>query len=107
MGSKQRQPEQKTKGKVVESFAGQNKEALMKALPKGQYIKHFQYGLGVITESNEQRTSIDFDIHGMKKFVTSLMAVAAAEGKPPKRSRRKRSKKPLATPLSAATAGAL
>jgi hypothetical protein len=26
----------------------------MKALPKGQYIKHFQYGLGVITESNEQ-----------------------------------------------------
>ncbi len=27
----------------------------MKALPKGQYIKRFQYGLGVITESNEQR----------------------------------------------------
>ena len=27
----------------------------MKALPKGQYIKHLQYGLGVITESNEQR----------------------------------------------------
>ncbi|MFI5058839.1 MAG: hypothetical protein ACHQLQ_11695 [Candidatus Acidiferrales bacterium] len=79
----------------------------MKALPKGQYIKHFQYGLGVITESNEQRTSIDFDIHGMKKFVTSLMAVDRAEGTPPKRSRRKRSKKPLATPLPAATAGAI
>jgi hypothetical protein len=79
----------------------------MKALPKGQYIKHFQYGLGVITESNEQRTSIDFDIHGMKKFVTSLMAVDPAEGTPPKRSRRKRSKKLLATPLPAATAGAL
>jgi hypothetical protein len=109
VGGKQRQPGQKTKGKVVESFAGQNKEALMKALPKGQYIKHFQYGLGVITESNEQRTSIDFDIHGMKKFVTSLMAVDLAEGTPPKPSRRKRSKKPIATPLpalSAATAGA-
>ncbi len=39
----------------MESFTGQNKEALMKALPKGQYIKRFQYGLGVITESNEQR----------------------------------------------------
>ncbi len=107
MGEKHRQAGQKTKGQVVESFAGQNKEALMKALPKGQYIKHFQYGLGVITESNEQRTSIDFDIHGMKKFVTSLMAVDPAEGTPPKRSRRKRSKEPIATPLPAATAGAL
>jgi hypothetical protein len=79
----------------------------MKTLPKGQYIRHFQYGLGVITDSNEQRTSIDFDIHGMKKFVTSLMAVDPAEGTPPRRSRRKRSKIPVATPLPAATAGAL
>jgi hypothetical protein len=78
----------------------------MKALPKGQYIRHSQYGLGVITESNEQRTSIDFDIHGMKKFVTGLMAVDPAEGTPPKRSRARRSKKLVAAPLPAATAGA-
>lgn len=78
----------------------------MKALPKGRYIRHFQYGLGVITESNEKRTSIDFDIHGMKKFVTGLMAVDPAEGTPPKRSRAKRSKKHIAAPLPAATAGA-
>jgi hypothetical protein len=78
----------------------------MKALPKGQYIKHFQYGLGVITESNEQRTSIDFDIHGMKKFVTSLMAVDSADGTPPKRPRRKRSKRAIGIFLPAATAGA-
>jgi hypothetical protein len=78
----------------------------MKALPKGQYIKHFQYGPGVITESNEQRTSIDFDIHGMKIFVTSLMAVDPAEGTPPRRSRRKRSKRAFGIILSAATAGA-
>lgn len=78
----------------------------MKALPKGQYIKHFQYGLGVITESDEERTSIDFDIHGMKKFVTSLMVVDPAEGTPPKRPRTKRSKKAVATPAPAATVGA-
>jgi hypothetical protein len=78
----------------------------MKALPKGQYIKHFQYGLGVITESNEQRTSIDFDIHGMKKFVTGLMVVDPAEGTPPKRSRAKHTKKHLTASLPAATAGA-
>jgi hypothetical protein len=55
----------------------------MKALRKGQCIKDFQYGLGVITEPNEQRTSIDFDIHGMKG-----------------------SNKPVVTPFPAAPAGA-
>ena len=49
----------------------------MKALEEGAYIKHFQYGLGVVTESNSDRTSIDFDLHGMKKFVTSMMVVDA------------------------------
>lgn len=78
----------------------------MKALPKGQYIKHFQYGFGVITESDEDRTAIDFDIHGMKKFVTSLMEVDPAEGTPPKRPRRKRTKKAIAVSLPASTAGA-
>jgi hypothetical protein len=77
----------------------------VKALPKGKYIKHFLYGFGVITESNEDRTSIDFDIHGMKKFVTSLMVVDFAEGTPPKRPRRRRSKKAVSTDLPGATAG--
>ncbi|MBZ5661852.1 MAG: hypothetical protein LAO08_15725 [Acidobacteriia bacterium] len=65
----------------------------MKALAEGLYIKHFQYGLGVITDSDSERTSIDFDLHGMKKFVTSMMVVEPAEGTPPKRSRAKRKKK--------------
>jgi|ERR1700674_5049594 hypothetical protein len=82
------------------------KEDLVKALQKGQYIKHFQYGLGVITESDEERTSIDFDIHGIKKFVTSLMVVDPAEGTPPKRPRPKRGKKALTPPVPAAIAGA-
>ena len=62
----------------------------MKALEEGAYIKHFQYGLGVVTESNSERTSIDFDLHGMKKFVTSIMVVEFAEGTPPKRSKRRK-----------------
>src|SRR6266852_4840930 len=36
---------------------------------------------------------VDFDIHGMKKIVTGLMAVDPAEGTPPKSPSRKRSKK--------------
>ena len=53
----------------------------MKGLAEGQYIKHFQYGLGVITETDKDtdRTSIDFDLYGMKTFVTSIMVVEPAE----------------------------
>lgn len=57
----------------------------MRNLSAGQYIKHLQYGCGVITESDADRTTIDFDIHGLKKFVTSIMVVEPAEGVPPKR----------------------
>ena len=31
----------------------------MRTLPQGQYIKHVQYGLGVVTQSDAERTSID------------------------------------------------
>jgi hypothetical protein len=62
----------------------------MKALQEGTYIKHFQYGLGVITASDAERTSIDFDLHGLKKFVTSIMVVELAEGTPPKRTKRRK-----------------
>jgi hypothetical protein len=65
----------------------------MKALQIGAYIKHFQYGLGVVTESDSEHTDIDFDIHGMKKFVTTIMVVERAEGTPPSRRRRKARKK--------------
>jgi hypothetical protein len=68
--------------------------ASLKPLPEGQYIKHSQYGLGVVIESDEERTSIDFNDHGPKLFVTSIMVVEFAEGEPPKRKRAKRAKKP-------------
>jgi len=79
----------------------------MKALVEGQYVKHFQYGNGVITESNEERTTIDFDAHGMKKFVTSIMVVEPAEGTPPKRPRAKRRKKAVSPAVEAAASPAV
>jgi hypothetical protein len=67
-------------------------------LETGQYIKHFQYGCGVIVKRDTERTTIDFDTHGIKLFVTSLMAIEPAEGVPPKRRRAKRVKAVKATP---------
>jgi len=55
----------------------------MKILRQAQYLKHGQYGLGVVTESNAERTTINFDLHGIKKFVTSLMVVELLPGAAP------------------------
>jgi hypothetical protein len=59
----------------------------MKAIPEGQYIKHYRYGLGVVTESDDRQTSIDFDLHGLRRFVTPLVAVEFSDLKPPARVR--------------------
>jgi hypothetical protein len=74
----------------------------MKALQIGAYIKHSQYGLGVVTESDSEYTDIDFDVHGMKKFVTTIMVVERAEGTPPPRRRRKSAKKVATTAVASA-----
>jgi len=74
----------------------------VKALPEGQYVKHSQYGFGWVTESDDERTSIDFHDHGPKKFVTGLMVVELAGDAPPRPSRTKRRKK---LPVAAKPAG--
>lgn len=70
----------------------------MQVLPQGQYIKHELYGFGVVTESDAERTTIDFDSHGKKKFVTSLMSAELVGEAPPRPARAKRRKKAFAAP---------
>ena len=53
----------------------------------GQYVRHSKYGNGTIVELDEDRTTVDFDTAGMKKFVTSLAAFEVAEGEAPKKKR--------------------
>jgi hypothetical protein len=65
----------------------------VKALPKGAYIQHCQYGLGVVTHSDSEDTDIDFDLHGMKKFLRAIVVLEHAEGTPPRR-RKTRKKAP-------------
>ena len=69
----------------------------MQVLDEGQTVKHVQYGVGIVTESNADRTTIDFDDHGVKKFVTSIWS-AELIGEPPaekpaRRRGRRKSKK--------------
>jgi len=65
----------------------------VQVLSNGQQVKHQQYGMGVVTESDSERTSIDFDDHGRKLFVTSLMTaelVGEAPANPTRTKRRTR-----------------
>lgn len=73
----------------------------MQVLRQSQCVKHAQYGVGFVTESNAERTTIDFDDHGTKKFVTSMMVVELLAGEAPAKPASKRRKK--ATTAATAT----
>lgn len=77
----------------------------MQVLPEGQYIKHEIYGFGVVTRSDPERTTIDFDSHGTKKFVTSLMTAELVGEAPPRAARPRRRKKASAVAAKAKAAG--
>jgi hypothetical protein len=62
----------------------------VQVLATGQCIKHEIYGIGVITDSDSERTTIDFDAHGTKKFVTTLMTAELVGDAPAKTARPKR-----------------
>ncbi len=70
----------------------------MNTIAQGKYVRHGLYGLGVVTESDAERTSIDFHLHGMKKFVTKLMVVEMSNEAPPPKPSTKRRKKVIAAP---------
>jgi hypothetical protein len=59
----------------------------MRTLPKGQYIRHVQHGLGVATQSDAERTSIDYQLHGPKKLATKLVVVEPTNEAPPPKPR--------------------
>ncbi len=59
----------------------------MQSLVEGQFVRHAKYGLGVVTQTGPERTSIDFHLHGPKKFATGLMTVELTDEAPPSKPR--------------------
>ena len=59
----------------------------------GARVSQGQYGPGTIVESNEHHTVIDFDEHGVRRFVTMMVelesSAVAAPTKAKGRARRK------------------
>jgi hypothetical protein len=79
----------------------------MNVIPEGQYVKHYRYGMGVVTESDTRQTSIDFDLHGLRRFVTTLMVVELSNLTPPPQVRAKHGDKVYARLASKKDAGSL
>jgi hypothetical protein len=65
----------------------------VQVLEEGQTVRHEQYGVGTVTESNADRTTIDFDDYGVKKFVTSIWSAEIIGDAPAERPTRRRSRK--------------
>jgi hypothetical protein len=65
----------------------------MQVLAEGQPVRHAQYGLGLVTQSGAERTSIDFHLYGTKKFVTRLMTVELTDEVPPPKAQPARRRK--------------
>jgi hypothetical protein len=65
----------------------------VQVMQEGQTIKHELFGLGIVTASDSDRTAIDFDDHGPKLFVTSMLSaelIGEAPATPPKSKRRRK-----------------
>jgi len=65
----------------------------LQILEEGQTVRHTQYGIGTVTESNGERTTIDFDSHGVKKFVTSIWTAEIVGEPPADRPKKRRGRK--------------
>jgi hypothetical protein len=65
----------------------------VQVMQEGQTIKHQQYGMGVVTASDPERTAIEFEDHGAKLFVTGMMSaelIGEAPANPVKPKRRRK-----------------
>src|SRR5882762_2418174 len=52
----------------------------MDVMPEGQAIRHEIYGAGIVIASDSDRTSIHFETHGRKLFVTGMMKAEIVGG---------------------------
>lgn len=81
----------------------------MQVMQEGQTVKHELFGLGIVTASDSDRTSIDFDDHGSKLFVTSMLSaelIGEAPATPPKTKRRRKASTAAAKAAKKALAAA-
>jgi hypothetical protein len=68
-------------------------EVSVKIYGKGARVAQPTYGPGTITDANAHHTVIDFDQHGLRTFVTSLVTLAPTSEPAPERAKSARRKR--------------
>ena len=59
----------------------------------GKRVSQDQYGPGTVVESNERHTVIDFDDHGVRRFVTMMVDLKASTVPAPAKPKRTRTRR--------------
>ncbi len=54
----------------------------MQPLPEGTRIRHKRLGFGRILESDDERTLVQFEIHGFMRFNTHYVELQVIQGPP-------------------------
>ena len=71
----------------------------MRIFSKGARVAQPTYGPGTITDADAHHTVIDFDNHGLRKFVTSLVVLESTNEPAPERIKSaRRTKRAAAAP---------
>jgi len=65
----------------------------MRAFAVGDRVAQPQYGAGTVTSVNPRHTVIDFDLHGVRTFVTTMVTLEATTEPAPASARRARAKR--------------
>lgn len=56
-------------------------------------VSQEQYGCGTVLESDDHHTVIDFDEHGVRRFVTSMVVLMSTTTVAPKKAKRAKSRR--------------
>ena len=64
----------------------------------GTRVSQGEYGPGTIIESNEHHTVIDFDEHGVRRFVTMMVELTSSTVAAPVKAKGRARKKKVASP---------
>ncbi len=57
-------------------------------------VSQAQYGCGTVLESDEYHTVIDFDEHGVRRFVTSMVVLMSTTAAAPVKAKRAKGRRP-------------
>jgi hypothetical protein len=91
-----------TAGRLERS--GEFQEDVVKSFSKGDRVTRPEYGAGTVTDVNALHTVIDFDDHGLRRFVTNLVVLERTLEPAPVRAKAARRVKRVAGPAAKATA---